>query len=260
MTEQSAAFKEFRRVQRKLNYFLWSTEIAVGLVKDRVLKDEILQSSLPVNQLFPELTGNAFKAPANKKYPVKYARYAWQFDQDLEENLSSSCKLVIVRFHRALERFLEARFRAAYPNSDRMGKLFSYVGHGGGPNSVGELRGLGIPTLQPIPHALMLNARIYAEVRHNIAHGDGRDTVDVGEGIWVDTKVRDRCMRNEGYRGPMFERATDEDIAKAVNRVCGGAQRKHEKTGQPLIFFYALFCFGAYRKLVEAVELAFPRP
>ena len=217
------------------------------------------KSSLPVNQLFSELSGNAFKAPVNKKYPVKYAREAWQFDLDLQENLSSSCKLVIVRFHRALERFLEVRFQEAYPNSDRMGKLFGYLAHGGGPNSVAELRGLGIQTLHQIPHRLMLNARIYAEVRHDIAHGDGKDTIDVGEGVWTDKKVHDRCVKNRGFRGPMFERASDHDIAEAIRYVCGGAHKKHEKTGQPLIFFYALFCFGAYRKLAEAIELAFPR-
>lgn len=252
-------FEEFCDVQEKLNFFLWPAEIAICLVQQKILTGELRANRLPVFRLFPEIECNAFKAPANGRYEAKYSGSAARLNSDLDSGLGFFCKLVIVRFHRALERYIQKRCELAGMDGERAGAFKRYVLSGGGKDSAADLQKENIATLAAIPRLQMMDARIYVEVRHDLAHGDDSDTVDVVEGKWGDEKVFKRCTENRGHNGRrIFRNADDKEIKAVLARVCGGAQKKAGQTGQPLIFFYALFCFGAYRKLVVSIENALP--
>jgi len=259
-TERSSAFQEFNREQTRVNRIFWSSEVAHEIVKQRFLTPAMLKTPESIKVVFSELECNAFIPPVNGK-ASHYERTAKQFKDDLDKALEATSKLVIVDMHRAFERFLTLRANVQGLPEDRRKTLRKYLKRGGSIRYQADLRQLcGLSATKEVPFHYFLDARIYHEVRHDIAHADDPASVNLGAGPWVDQRVLDCCTHNAGWNGKtIFPNSTPQQRAGAIERVCTGAQKKQKKhPSEPLIFFYALFCLGAYHRLARTIDESLP--
>jgi hypothetical protein len=266
-TKHSPAFNEFRQEQRLLNKFLWSSDVAHETVRQKFLTQQMLESIEPIRLLFdPPLSCNAFIPPANHKYPSKYEATANVFREDIDRNLEANSKLVIIHFNRAFERFLRNRSKIENLPEDRQKLVHEYLKRGGSLNYRERLRKLGVSASVKVRFEYFLDVCIYQEVRHDIAHADDEDSINFGAKPWSDKSVVAKCEKNAGWKDkPIFPKSTGDEQREAIRRVCAGARNMHSRSrtelnpeGEPLIFFYALFSLGAYRRLADAIETSLP--
>lgn len=77
-------------------------------------------------------------------------------------------------------------------------------------------------------HDHFLDAQIYHLVRHDIAHGDRSDAINVGSASWSDRAIRDYCKHNKNGAGRnVFPSDTGpEQRGAAIKRGCDGAREK----------------------------------
>ena len=272
MTKQLSAFEEFHEEQRLLNQFLWSSEVAHETVLQKFLTPAMLERTEPLRVLFePPLECNAFVPPAGGKHPSKYEETPNVFREHIGRNLEANCKLVIIHFNRTFERFLRRRTKLKLSkgaSQKMLGDLHGYLNRGGGENYLEYLGNLGIPASSNVPFEYFLDVCIYKQVRHDIAHADDDNSVNFGAKPWSDSEVVKKCEKNAAWHGkPVFPDSSNADQqTKAIKRVCiNGARRNQFKSkseanpeGEPLIFFYALFSLGAYRKLAVAINKSLP--
>ena len=105
---ESAAFARFRKAQIHVNEFLWSSELSLALVRQKIITDTNVKER--VATLFADLKPmpNCFIAN-NKEGKPKYDPMISRFRTHLEQDLESLCRYVIIRFHSALELFIWMR-------------------------------------------------------------------------------------------------------------------------------------------------------
>lgn len=118
-----------------------------------------------------------------------------------------------------------------------------------------------IEHVDPKLHDRFLDVQIYHLVRHEIAHGDHDDGINVGDAPWRDTNIVEYCKRNKNGAGrKVFPHDTTPEQARAaICRVCDGANDKVKSwPSEPLIFFYASFSLGAYHKLAKDIDRLLP--
>jgi len=270
-TVNSRAFIEFDQEQYLLNKFLWSSEVAHEIVRQKFLIPELLKRTEPLRLLFdPPLRCNAFIPPANGKHPSKYEEPPNVFCEHIERNLEANSKLVVVHFNRAFERFLRMRLKLKQlkdADQKTVEKLRKYFKIGGSENYLEWLGNLGISASFNVPFKHFLDVCIYKEVRHDIAHADDDASINFGDKPWSDETIVAKCKKNAGWNGRRIFPipTTDEQLKAAIQRVWGGARKMHSisksdvnREGEPLIFFYALFSLGAYRKLAASIERSLP--
>jgi hypothetical protein len=268
---ESPAFAEFCAEQKDLNYYFWSAELATALVRKRIIAGLKGHNKARVNELFSDIDCNAFIAPNNKQFAVKYGKHLPAFDKDLSRHLAYASKLVILRFFRAFERFATKRIAEVTAHEEQRKKFRGYLKRGGSDDSIADLARINIPTSRKIPYEQMLDAGIYAQLRNGLAHDDvSDDPSEPGDPLaiafdsseWKDEGLRKRCLENKtGLGQPLFPQAKANDVRDAIKRVIAGARDARKRSPQPLplIFFYALFCFGAYRRLASSIENALPQ-
>lgn len=263
----SPAFKELREEQLLLNRFFWSSEVAFALVRQKSLSEIEMESTKPLRELLsPRLICNAFIPPSNHKQPSKYEATPKDFRGHLDINLAINSKFVILHFNRAFERFLRRRSRLEGLDGPQQTDLYRYLKRGASRDYTKWLLGINVQTSRNVPFEYFLDVRIYQEVRHDIAHADDESSPNFGAAPWSDKLIIEKCEKDAGWNHKrMFPESTLDERSEAIKRVCKGAQNSQSRSktaldpeGQPLIFFYALFSLGAYRKLAKALEISMP--
>jgi len=258
----SPAFSEFKHEQTQINEFLWSSEIAHAIVLQRFISRDMRASPKPLRVFLPTLRCNAFVPPRSGK-ESKYSKPASVFERHLKRNFEAASKLVIVQIYRAFERFLTQRTKLHSSDDDTQRRLLKYLRSGASNNLAARIQSMGI-ALAPVDEELhnhFLDAQIYHLVRHDIAHGDHSDAINVGGTSWSDRTVRGYCQNNKNGTGRNVfpPDTTQEQADAAIERVCDGAHDKIEKwPTEPLIFFYALFSLGAYHRLAQGIDALLP--
>jgi hypothetical protein len=251
-TARSAMFGEFGRAQHQINQFLWSSDLAYELIRQKVLTDSVRSDLRGVHQLFSDVTCRAFflstkarqamKRGEKPKYDAKYTASAEVFETDLRLDLEPVCRYVIVRFHSALERFIWDRCSPFLP-LERMGKEKKV-----------KSRFLGLPYQDleknlgwaahfrsPIRVKVGVEAQGYRMLRNELIHKEQN-----WQPPWSDKTFREAIGRLPRQEGALISQNICESVARQVEK----------DPGTPPLFFYALFCLTGYRALAREIEAA----
>lgn len=114
----SVPFLRLRAAQHEINQFLWSSEFAYELIRQKIVAP-VRSDGRDIHEVFHDIKCHAF-IPGTKaqeaiqmgikpQHPVKYRAEISDFESHLRQNLEPVCRYVIVQFHSALEGFLWER-------------------------------------------------------------------------------------------------------------------------------------------------------
>jgi hypothetical protein len=256
----SEPFAAFDRVQRELNGFLWSSELAFELVRQRLLDEELRNDSRWVHEVFADVKCHAFVPPGRVRSdpgldgrpPVKYRVRVPRFERHLDRDLEPVSRFVIIAFHGALERFAKARLRPFFSSPpagwdpgepydpDRAVERFIKESYPRWGQVLVDQRGI---VLSPaLGQDTTVKAQVHRMVRNKLTHQEL-------EWPWSDAGIR----RAAGHL------AADQR-KHAVEGVCDRASMlAANRPDVTILFFYAVFCFTDYRNFAAALDAALPR-
>ena len=174
-------YGQFAAEQRNLNAFLWSSEVAVELVRQRILPGYKLVDGktyadtrkvaevfeISCNALLPGAPRNDDPSPREPKYRARLR----EFEGDLGKNMTQFSKVVIVSIHGAFERFIKERVGDLLNQTHKLteddiwSKTKGLFSHQAGiallPKRIQDLK---LELSREIPRKLLVDAAIYGEL------------------------------------------------------------------------------------------------
>jgi hypothetical protein len=254
--QHSTEFGEFTRSQREVNHFLWSSEFAYELILQKVLTPPVRSDPNRIHKISADVDCHAFvpgtktrKAIETGKAPrhgTKYEVDVATFEMHLRDNLEPVCRYVIIRFHSALERFLWFRCKPLLRletmtakerrNTKKRFQQTSYL-------DLEERLKQNITLERSIDPEVAIMAQAFRMLRNEFIRKE-REWAPP----WSDSYFRQTLASTFGERSKTL-----------IRLICDPVKRKTANDPRtPTIFFYALFCLTAYRRLALEVEQALP--
>jgi hypothetical protein len=239
-----------RKLQRELNYFLYSTELSYGLALTGN-DSRLANGDASVSQALADVYASAWY-PSNQG-EIKYKVDTSTFLEQLARNARYVSRAVVVQWCSYFEEYLEKRVRRYIHPKQKWGPLTKSL-------SCDQLRRAGIP----IRISTVLRADFCREIRHLIVHGSPHlpDSYDNPEVVrWRDKRVTDL------EEGPWIDRASrtdetcSEPVMDALHYVLGQAinhmkATKQEGRRENLEHFYTLFSLTNLDSLAVEIEEA----
>ena len=265
--QRSPAFRAFDRAQQQVNAFLWSSEFAYELVRQRILTEDVRTQSAGVHEVFKGVACHAF-IPTNKamqkirqgrkpRFPAKYHANPIVFETDLRNNLEQICRHVIVRFHTALEQYLFVRTRLLLKLDElptekkQKARIDSFLKT----SYVDMQRVLSEDPFRvpfgenKIDHECALLAQVFRELRHHVVH---RETKEEWQPPWKDQQFREELLQKKF----ILDKVNISVVRRKLFRRIDERIARQEEV--PLLFYYALFSLTDVRKFAISIDAALP--
>jgi hypothetical protein len=244
---ESTAFTRFRKAQIHVNEFLWSSELSLALVQQKLVGVEYAKERVATLFLDLQPVPNCFIAN-NKAGTPKYNPTISHFRTHLEEDLESLCRYVIVRFHSALELFIWMRLEpllglegVAPRQLKNIRKSWQERDYRSFQKELGRLFTLR----SEIPKETADLAQAFRMLRNSIVHLQHTTFFDVA---WSDSDFRKKI--DHAFTGAR-------KIAM-LQGLCDRVANLSNPKNVPPLFFYALFILTNYRNFAKAVEESLP--
>lgn len=239
-SKYSDAFKRFTTHQTELNCFLWTTELAYGIIRQRRILDQYPRNSMAWAAL-NDITCQAWFP--NHKGQVKYRGTIGHMQNQIDGNLINVLSSVAILFVTYFEVYVQERIPSLY-GSDGTGRF----------NQIPAPAKL-ISEIQKkyssfcVDSEIVVRADLIKKIRNLYIH-QGNENVprkigDANVTKWIETLVKG------GYPRDLVEKVANDIVGSAVKMSYNASQSgKH----LPEEFFYALFTFTNIRRLAEAME------
>ena len=257
---KSLPFKEFTLRQSNLNYFLWTTELIYGIVKQQKILEQYPQNQLAweaLNHIQSEAWFPTAKdrIKGNVKNSIKYKGTIGEMMQQLDDNFVIVLWSVAVIFVADFEIYVEARFPEWWEYMQpKEGKPPPMV-----PAPVPLLKSLSdfydkdeIVNIDP---SITLKADLMKWIRNLYAHkglgGIPRTKQDAEIEQWIKKVIKG----NSSYTVTQAEEVVNQVIGGAVAK-SRAAKRAGKNLGQE--FFYAIFMFTNIHNFAVALDTNFP--
>jgi hypothetical protein len=257
----SVQLAAFTRRQTELNRFLWTTELAYGIVKQDKLLREAPQDA-PAWEVLRHVRSEAWTPTAKSRRagaPAgKYSGSVGAMRRQIESNMSTVLWSVLALFIAEFETYVEHRFAGWFAEK---------AGERNGPLTIPAPAAL-LASLQPyfaksaakapvapIDVGIVLRADLMKKVRNLYVHkgldGIPRDAADPEIAAWVTQVTKGRSPYSA------------EQANEIVTQVIGGAIEANKSSGRPRArlgeeFFYALFTLTNIREFVVALDRSYP--
>jgi len=240
----SNAFRQFNSRQRELNHFLWTTELAYGIVKHRQILEKYSTMTPAAEALKDVLSEAWFRS---SKGDIKYKGSIGHMRAQLDKNFVFVLSGVAVLFVTYFEVFVQERFPALWREYRERRRTMPT------PTTLMLDLQRKHPNLNVEPRIVM-KADIIKMIRNIYVH-EGIRAVPRSVADRHVQEWKERVKRMTGYSEALVE-----DVAQSV---VGAAARKSQRVTQmkkslPEEFFYALFTFTDLRNFAEALEREAP--
>jgi hypothetical protein len=253
--------KKLRDTQKRLNAFVWSSEIAHEFSWSRC-KEMFGSSNEKLSEVLPDLETVAM-TKTNRAFQ-RYNKSCKTFLEELKSNRPYIHRATIVYWHSAFEEFLAKRVAPLLDwyqieggqKTDRVKPWGPYL------HSLSSACKLTTSNAFGLKIETVLQTDILRSIRNRIVHGD-----------YIPYRYNDKASRQiadqakkwrlHSFHGaPVNASARDVTIRNAMRLVVGTAEKNmksfHHIPDFPVEYFYLLFMFATYDRLAFEIEEAMP--